>query len=191
MFAGKLFRMSGGIAASGFGFMSAGPGTALLRGKKAQFAILQLLVGLMVAVAAQAALAAGTTYTWTGGADGTTWETAGNWNSAPTWNSLTTIAAYFNTPSVTAALNVSNSTALLAFGANSAGDTITANAGGVLVLGASGVNASGLTSGTVSISTSVSMPAAPTWVGPTSSGTLVIARSGIDQRGMDTKQRQL
>ena len=177
MFAETLVRMSGGIAARGLGFVSALAGGALLGRRKARFAIVQLVVGLMVAVAAQAAFAAGTTYTWTGSSDGTTWETTGNWSpSGPaTWNSTTLTAAYFNTPSVTAALNVSDSTALLAFGANSAGDTIAANPGGALVLGASGVNASSLASGTVTISSSVSMPGAPTWVGPTSAGTLVIA----------------
>ncbi len=56
MFAGSLCPR-GGIAARGFGFMSALARAAMLGRKKARFAIVQLLVGLIAAVAAQAAFA--------------------------------------------------------------------------------------------------------------------------------------
>ena len=56
MFAEMLCR-SRGIVARGFGFVSALTGVAVLGRKKARFVIVQLLVGLIVAVAAQAAFA--------------------------------------------------------------------------------------------------------------------------------------
>ena len=57
MFAGKLFDGSRGIAARGFGFVSALIGAAVLGRTKARLAIVQVVVGLIAAVAASAGFA--------------------------------------------------------------------------------------------------------------------------------------
>jgi autotransporter-associated beta strand protein len=175
MFAGKLCR-SGGIVARGFGFVSALTGAASLGRKKARFAIVQLVVGLIVAVAGQAGFAAATTYTWTNGSNDGTWENTANWNpTGPTWNSTANYAALFNTTAATATLTTADSAQGINFGTSSAGDAIVANPGGSLALGTGGINASALTSGTVNISAPITMSAVTDWYGPLSSGTMVLA----------------
>ena len=185
MFAGKLFRMSRGIVARGFGFVSALTRAAGLGRKKARLAIVQLVSGVIVALAAQAAFAQ--VFTWTNGSGDGTWENTANWQSGgPTWNSLTANTAYFNTPNATATLTAADSAASVTFGANSTGTTIAANPGYSLSLGTvgGGVNASSLTGGTVTITAPMTVPtnSSSHWTGPTG-GTLVIAGSVVINGG--------
>ncbi len=174
MFAGKLCR-SGGI-------VSTLMGTAALRRKKYRFAIVQLVIGLIVAVAAQSAFAV-TTYSWN--VSSGSWEDPTAWNpSGPTWNSTVNNVALFNTSAATATLNMSDSAATVFFGAGSAGDVIAAAPGGNLTLGSSGIYAAGLTSGTVAITSPYTLNASGnTWIGPSSSGTLVLAGQSATTAG--------
>ena len=178
MFAGKLARMPGAVAARAFGFASAPVGAAMLGRKKAQFVVLQLVVGLIAALAAQAAFAQATTFSWTNGSGDGTWENTANWSpTGPTWNSLTANAAYFNTPSTTVTLNTTDDAQSINFDVNSAGTTIAADFGGTLSLGTGGINAANLTSGTVAITAPVNLPtnSISHWTGPASGGTLAVA----------------
>jgi fibronectin-binding autotransporter adhesin len=177
MFAGELFHTPRGVAARGCGFVSAFAGVTGVERKSARLAIVRLVVGLIVAVAAQAAFSQ--TYLWTNGSNDGTWENSANWNpTGPTWNSLTTNTASFNSAGATVTLNAADDALAVTFGAGAAGTTIAANPGGSLSMGtAGGINASALTSGTVAITAPVTQPLnnVSHWTGATSGGTLVFA----------------
>ena len=176
MFAGKLCGFEG--------IVSVRVGTAGLGRSKARLAVVQLVVSIVAAVAAQSAFAA-TTFSWTNGSSDGTWENTANWNpTGPTWNSTVNNVAVFNTSAATATLNTSDSAATVFFGAGSAGDVIAAAPGGNLTLGSSGIYAAGLTSGTVAITSPFTLNASGnTWIGPSSSGTLVLAGQSATTAG--------